>query len=276
MAIFTGGPYPSVRPGRFRSVRWGLAGAQLAVLIAAGCGGSLALDPVASAADRTLDKQTGHFELAIGVSIPQVGQTAISGRGSFDAAKQAAAMTMNFPGVGAGTSSAEVRMLYPATYVRIDALTLAPDKSWVKVDLQRAANALGVKLPQQIGGYPSPTDALTQLRGSKDAKKLGADTIDGVKATHYRVKIDLDKALARATPKQRQALKELIRAAKRDGVDVVPKHADVWVGDDGLVRRFNQKFGNVGSIAMTFSDYGKSIEIEPPHPDETLDLSPLG
>jgi hypothetical protein len=275
MAIFTGGPYPSVRLERSRFVRWGLAGALLFVVIAAGCGGSLALDPVASAADKTLDKQTGRFELAIKVSIPQVGRTTISGTGSFDAAEQAAALTMNVPGMSSPTSTMELRMLYPATYVRLENLPLPTDKTWIKVDLQKAANTLGARLPQ-IGGNPSPADALAQLRGSKNAKKLGTETIDGVKATHYRVKIDLDKALERATPQQRKALKQLVRAAKRDGIDVVPTHVDVWVGDDGLVRRFNEKFGDVGTLAMTFSDYGKPIEIEPPHPDQTLDLSQLG
>ena len=274
MATFTGGPYPSVRAGRFRAC-WGLAGALLVALIASGCGGgSLSLDPVASAADRTLDKQTGRFELAIVVSAPQGGQTSIAGAGSFDADRQAAAITMSVPGIGTG-SGVEMRMIYPVTYMRLGAFALSPGKTWIKVDLQKAANTLGVKLPQ-VGGNPSPADALAQLRGSKNAKKLGTETIDGVKSTHYRVKVDLDKALARATPQQRKALKNLIRAAKRDGVDVVPKHVDVWIGDDGLVRRFNEKFGSVGTLVMTFSDYGKPVDIEAPPADETLAFPTIG
>ncbi len=165
-------------------------------------------------------------------------------------------------------------MLYPVTYLRFPNLPLPTDKSWIKVDLEKPANALGVKLPQlQLGGNPSPTDALAQLRGSKDAKKLGTVTIDGVNTTHYRVTIDLDKALARATPQQRKALKELVRTAKRNGVDVAPTHVDVWIGDDGLVRRFSERLGSVGTIAMTFSDYGEPVQIEAPPANETLDLS---
>ena len=189
MAIFTRGPYPSLR----------LAGALLTLVIAAGCGGGLSLDPVASAANRTLDKQTGRFTLAVKLSVPELGSTTISGAGSFDAAEQSAALTMN--GIGASTSSMELRMLYPVTYMRFPNLPLPTDKSWIKVDLEKAANALGMKVPQlQLGGNPSPTDALAQLRGSRDAKKLGTETIDGVNTTHYRVTIDVDKALARATP----------------------------------------------------------------------------
>ena len=53
----------------------------------------------------------------------------------------------------------------------------------------------------------------------------------------------------------------------------MPPYVDVWIGDDGLVRRFNEKFGNVGTIVMTFSDYGEPVQIEAPPANETLDLS---
>ena len=276
MPTFTRGPYPSVRPERFRIVRSGVVGALLIALIAAACGG-VSLDPVASAADRTLDRQTGSFEMAVKVSIPQLGRTTIRGRGTFDVAEHAFAATIDVPGVGTPKSSMETRMLYPVTYIRFAALPLPSGKSWLKVDLRKAAAKRGMALPEfRMGTNPSPMDALAKLRGSKDAKKVGADTIDGVIATHYRVKIDVDKALARATPRQRKALAQLIRISRRNGVDIVPTDADVWVGEDGLVRRFDETFGRVGAITITFSDYGEPVHVEAPPPDQTVDLSQLG
>src|SRR3954453_23225254 len=128
MATFTGGPY--------RFVRWGLAGALLALaLVAAGCGsgGALALDPVASAADRTLDQRTGHFDVRMAFTLPLLGRATVSGEGSFDDERQATDLTMNIQGVGAGVpSSVGLRLLYPEAYVR-----LPNSKNWVKVDLQR-------------------------------------------------------------------------------------------------------------------------------------------
>src|SRR6186713_163097 len=121
MATFTRGPYPRVRPDSSRVARWALAGALLCLVLAAGCSGSLSLDPVASAADKTLDQQTGRFTLTINVRVPETGRTTISGEGSFDAAKQAAALTMNVPGLGAARSM-EMRMLYPTTYIRFPGL----------------------------------------------------------------------------------------------------------------------------------------------------------
>jgi len=257
-------------------VRWSLAGALLFVLIAVGCsGGGLALDPVASAADRTLGKQTGRFEMAVKVDIPQLGRTTIMGTGTFSNPDQSMQMTMDVPGFGTSTSSMQLRMLYPVVYMHVPTFPLPNGKSWIKVDLRRALQKVGMNLPQP-GGTQSPTDALAQLRGSRNATKLGTDTIDGVTATHYRVKVDLDEALARATPQQRKALQQLAGTARRQGIDVVPKHVDVWVGDDGLVRRFDERFGRVGSVAMTFSDYGTPVQIEAPPADETIDTSKLG
>src|SRR6266536_1724703 len=245
MPTFTGGPY--------RVARWAFAGAFLLVLLTAGCGGgALALDPVASAADRTLDKQTGRFAMTVTFDVPSVGRSTISGEGSFS--DRAMQMTMDFPDFGQGSpSSLEFRLLYPVMYMHFDGLPsgvqLLPDgKTWVKVDLQRSLKKLGVNLAK-LGGGESPTAALAQLRGSKDAKKLGTETVE--------------------------AVQQLLRAAREDGVDVTPTKVDVWIGDDGLVRRLTEKLGTVGTVTMTFSDYGAPVQIEAPPASETSDLSTL-
>jgi len=274
MPTFTGGPY--------RFVRWGLAGALVAlVLVAAGCGsgGSLALDPVASAADRTLDKGTGHFDLQTTFTLPLLGRAAVSGEGSFDNAKQAMDVTMNVRGVGTGMPTAvELRLLQPAMYVRLEGLPaggqLPNGKSWVKVDLERALKKLGVDFAN-LGIGQSPTEALAQLRGSANTQKVGTETIDGVRTTHYRGTVDVQDALGRATAKERKALRRLLDEAKAHGVDATSTTHDVWVGDDGLVRRLTEQVGSVGHVTMTFSDYGAPVQIEAPPADETTDLSDL-
>jgi hypothetical protein len=265
-------------------VRWGLASALVFVLVAAGCGagGALALDPVASAADRTLDKQTAHFDLSVEVKEPQTGRAVtFTGHGAFDDSQQAVGMTFDFPDLGTDApDSMELRLLFPVMYMHFNGLPageqLPNGKNWVKIDLQRQLRKLGVNLQQlAMSGNQSPTDALAQLRGSKHAKKLGTETIDGVETTHYRVKVDLNEALARATPKERKAVQRLLRTAKENGFDAAGTSVDVWVGDDGLVRRLSEKLGRVGKFTMTFSDYGEPVQIEAPPPDETVDFSAL-
>jgi hypothetical protein len=255
-------------------VRWGLLGVLLVSLVAAGCGGggALSLDPVASAASRTLDEQTGRFHLRA-----TVGGATITAAGTFSASERAVEMTTDLPDFGTGyPRSLNVRLLYPVAYVRLQARP-AGDQSWFKVDLQQALRLFGVELPQlELGGSQAPADALAWLRGSKHAKKLGTETLAGVKTTHYRGRISLVDAIARATPKERKALRELLRRAKRQGSDLATQF-DVWVSDDGLVRRITQKLGDAGNVTMTFADYGTPVQIEAPPADETVDFfSKLG
>jgi hypothetical protein len=274
MATFTGGPY--------RFVRWGLAGVLLALaLVAAGCGsgGSLALDPVASAADRTLDKGTGRFALQTAFTLPLLGRTTVSGEGSFDNAKQAMDVTLNVNGIGAGMpTSVELRLLQQAMYVQPEGLPaggqLPNGKSWVKVDLEGALKKLGVDLAN-LGVGQSPTGVLAQLRGSTNTQKVGTETIDGVRTTHYRGTVDVQDALDQATAKERKTLQRLLDEAKAHGVDATSTTFGVWVGDDGLVRRLTQRVGSVGHLTMTFSDYGEPVHIEAPAADATVDISDL-
>jgi hypothetical protein len=269
MHTFIRGPY------RF------VAGALLLVVMAAGCGagGALSLDPVASAADRTLDKGTGHFDISMTFTVPPLGRTAVTADGAFNNREQSMEMTLNLEGVGASApNSLGFRFVYPAMYMRFDGLptgTRLPNgKSWVKVDLERALKSLGVNLAN-LGVGRSPAEALAQLRGSKDTKKLGTETIDGVQTTHYRAKVSFEDALAKATPKEREGLQRLMNEAKAQGIDATPSRVDVWVGTDGLVRRMTEKLGSVGNVTMTFSDYGVPVQIEAPAAEDTIDLSKL-
>jgi alpha-tubulin suppressor-like RCC1 family protein len=277
MASFRGGPRPDVRLIRSGFAHWALAAALLLVLPTAGCGGGGPRDPVASAAGRTLEKQTAHFELAV-----QSGRAAtFTGTGAFSDPQQAVEMTTQLPALGANApSSMEIRLRYPAVYLNFNGLPLRhllpSGKSWVRVDLRREVKRFGVRVEQlATNANQLPSGALAPLRGSKDAKRLGSDTIDGVQATHYRVRIDLNEAVARATPRERKVLQRLLLAEKSQGISGVPATADVWVSEDGLVRRVGERLLLIGHATMTFSDYGAPVHVGAPPADETIDVSGL-
>jgi alpha-tubulin suppressor-like RCC1 family protein len=276
MASFRGRQCPDGRLIRFGFAYWALAAALLAV--PAGCGGgAAALDPVAAAAGRTLDKQTAHFELAV-----QFGRAAtFTGTGAFSDPQQAVEMTTQLPAFRANApSSMEIRLLYPAVYLNFIGLPLRDllpnGKSWLRVDLRRALKRFGMNLEQlATNANQLPSGALAPLRGSKDAKKLGSDTINGVRAAHYRVRIDLNEAVTRATRQERKALQRLLLAEKKQGLSGVPATAEVWVSEDGLVRRVSEQLRGIGTATMTFSDYGAPVHVESPPADKTIDLSRL-
>jgi hypothetical protein len=250
--------------------RWSLACVLLA-FAAAGCGGSdpRGVDPVASAADRTLDKQTGRFEAILGE--PSLGWMVPSGSGSFSVPDEAMDLTMSCcPGPTDAMTVLKFRMLYPvgyAGYEQIESFLHPTVRRWVEVDLQRTLEKQLSTLEQafQVGITHSPVGGLALLRGSKHAKKLGAEMIDGVRTTHYRVSVDLEEAFAKATPKERTALS----LARRQDGKAAPARIDVWVGDDGLVGRMRREFAH-GTMTTTFSHLGASVHVEAPPAYKTV------
>jgi hypothetical protein len=238
-------------------------------MIAAGCGGggALARDPVASAADRTLDKRSAHFDLTMKFrELPIEPLFTAIGNGAFSDPEQAVELKFDIPQLAGSDapSTVELRILFPMMYTRDNGMpgpNYEPGKPWTQVNLTKA----GVNPLLQINAGNSPTAVLAELRGSKNAKKLGTETVGGIKTTHYRVTLDLERAIARATPAERRSL-ELLRTAKKQTVQALP--VDVWVSADGLVRRVTENLRDTGSVTMTFSRYGAPVKIEAPAPDE--------
>ena len=133
---------------------------------------------------------------------------------------------MNVRGVGAGMpTSVELRLLHPQCTCGSKGFRggqLPNGKTWVKVDVEQALKKLGLDLPN-LGVGQSPTDVLAQLRGSKNTRKVGTETIHGVRTTHYRGTVDVQEALGQATAKERKALQQLLDEAQAHGVDATSR-----------------------------------------------------
>jgi hypothetical protein len=163
-------------------------------------------------------------------------------------------------------------MLYPvgyAGYEQLESFAHPTVRRWVQVDLQRTLEKqLSTLEPAfQVGITHSPVGGLALLRGSKHAKKLGAQTIDGVRTTHYRVSVDVEEAFAKATPEERTAL----RLARLQDGNAALGQIDVWVGDDGLVRWMRQELGEDGIVTTSLSHLGARVHVEAPPVDKTVD-----
>ena len=248
-------------------------------ILAAGCGsggGTLALDPVASAATKT--QQTGTYSFDYTASMQVLGQQfSFRGNGQSDTANGRLQMTMDFSGLPAqlsqNGSTAEFVLADKVMYLKMPFLSgMLPDgKQWMKVDLAAAAKHAGTSLGSF--GQLDPQQWLQQLLASNDTKKLGTDTVQGEQMTHYRTTVDPEKAISKVPAAQRAAVRT---ALKQIGMTTIP--VDVWVDGKGLLRQeslsldFGQGLQNA-TMKMTYDmhDFGEPVNVEVPPADQVFD-----
>ena len=135
-----------------------------------------------------------------------------------------------------------------------------------------------------------PGSFLLLLEGiDDDAEVLGTEDINGVSTTHVRGLLSLAEAMEAAAPDERETLAD--QMSDLDPTGLLPMDAeiyelDVWVDDDGLIRRLRIGVSDLSSLdssesmptgmsmelAIDFSDYGADVEVEAPPSDEVTFL----
>jgi hypothetical protein len=164
------------------------------------------------------------------------------------------------------------------TYMRVPLLdALTGTSGWLSMapeDLGLADDALGTG----FGPSNNPTQMLEALRGvSDDLEEIGAEEVRGEPTTHFRAVVDLRQALEQVP----EALKPQVEAQLGALGDTLP--VDVWLGDDGLVRRISMDMVELlaaasaesgrkmegGSMVIELFDYGADVDIDIPDPDDT-------
>jgi hypothetical protein len=286
-----------------------------ALALVAGCGGSAAtavpttLDGLAASAQRSADASTGRFSFSMTMSIPPVADgLGFTGEGAFDTAVGKTEMSLDLSsflklmeglagslggeGSTAGLDADDFRLgaVLDGTvmYLRFPFLDdkLPAGKEWVRIDLQQAAGSMpGVDLEQMLQfANNGPQSALDYLRAvSGEIETVGADEQRGVATTHYRTTVDLAKYATLVPEAQREQIGSMLdELARQTGLSQVP--VDVWVGEDGLVRRFEMTMtmsqpggSQSASASMTYEmyDYGTPVTITLPLPDVTVDANSL-
>jgi hypothetical protein len=265
--------------------------------VTAGCGGgstsgALSLDPVAAAATKTQDAGAARIRFAMVIS-PQLGKTLrMRGSGAIDgtSARMSFKLGSMLGQMGLPSSMGSLAQLQHTTikeialeqngdyviYMQLGFLSsqLPGGKQWIKLDVSKLGKAAGLDLGKLMSGTQfQPSDLLGMLT-SEGAKiqELGPATVDGVATTHYRVTIDLAKAL------QSKGLTSPLL----NGITAQMKTAtsEVWIGKDGLVRRvkisYNVPHGaKAMRMAMTMSlyDYGAHLSIAAPPSSQVFDAT---
>ncbi|MFH8802491.1 DUF1396 domain-containing protein [Streptomyces sp. NPDC017936] len=265
------------------------AGAGTAVLLlaagAVGCSGggeeSPAMTPAAAVA--VAAKNT---EEITSLSYRMKGRTPEEGRVEAEAEMQikpALAMSMKMKALDQGAdATAEIRLVDKVMYIGggAEAAKEMDGKSWLKFDL----SALGAGQQNgRLGGASqaekNPAAESTFLTGAENVEKVGTETVDGVKTTHYKGTVTLDdlrdsfKDEDKATREQRE--KSLAQYEKM-GVDEL--NMDMWVDAKDHTKQFRMR-GTADKgpldLTITFLDYNQPVKVTAPPAEETVDLAEM-
>ncbi len=262
-----------------------------------GCGTSTTLDPIARAAAVSSQQEGARISLSVRLSssmLPGNG-FAVSARGYVDERKRTGELTMDLSGIagasalpGGGAGTVKLIFAYPVIYMNTPFLAgqLPAGKTWMKLDLRKAAQAAGIDLSQLSSlNQDDPTQLLEYLRASSGGvSTVGSETLDGVPTTHYRGTLQLSDILDRLPASDRDAAKAALEKLGNGGAIPV----DVWVDGQQRVRRMQMSLGASaptsatgdagavsGTVTIDFTSYGAVPPIVPPPASEVFEASSL-
>jgi hypothetical protein len=256
-----------------------------------GCGASATLDPIARAAEVT-SRQTGaRISLTMQLSSSALpGGLAITANGYIDERHRSGEMSMDLSGIpsasalpGGGVGTVQMIFQYPVIYMNMPFLAgrLPEGKTWMKLDLTKAAQTAGIDVSQLSSlNQTDPTQFLTYLRASSgDVATVGSESLDGVPTTHYRATLQLSRILDRLPAGQRGSVQTALE--KLGDASAIP--VEVWVDTQGRVRRMQLSIdptgapaaGGSGTITISFTSYGPVPAIVPPPSSQVFDASEM-
>lgn len=267
-----------------------LAALLVTVLAFTACGES-EVDLVANvqhAAAATFDAQTARVSL----TTETLGQE-ITLDGVFDFADKVAEVTGDGSSFGmAGTTT----ILYDFSDSLLMYVSLPPEAqaelggSWLELDMAEAMVQAGidVDLAAIIQAQSSdPTSALQFLEGAETVTEVGQEELRGTETTHYEVVVNLQKTVDAADPAVRDDMQTLVDLYT---VETIPM--EVWIDDDGRVRKFAQTIdydtfelpgdvdlgplaGTTSTITAEYHDFGTPVAVSFPDPADTVTMADL-
>ena len=241
-----------------------------------------------AAGERSAAETTGKFEVSVSVA----SLATIKATGAFDgpAAKTHVSIDLGALSALAGGDGQPLEVITDGdtAYAKLGALAALAERTggattpWVSAELPKGASA---GIGSITVGSRSLIDALQGVAGEVTTK--GTEDVRGVSTTHYAATIDLTKALDAVPADQRSQLEDRLKTA---GVDLsklaIP--VDVWVDDDGLVRRLTATLDTTALAGVAPAipgvrvdetlevfDYGQPVDITVPAADQVTDVGGL-
>ena len=265
-----------------------MAGAAIAAGVAvSGCGVTKAVsgfvDPVAKAADVTATAPGYRIAATMTVGLGSTGQTAhATMSGVMDRADKQASITVHETAAGHAVTTTE-KLSGTTIYMNAAQLggagTVPGGKPWIKYDLSRATEAMG------LGGLSTssdPSQFVDYLRAAGgNATRVGTQTIRGVPTTHYHVVVSFDRYLTLVRPAVRAAAAARSVSLLESMLGSHTMQMDAWVDSKRLVRRMSFSLAecvakqhlNIGMM-MDLYDYGPQPRPALPSASQTYDITP--
>lgn len=239
---------------------------------------------VIAASDEALEATSMHMDFEF--VIDAAGER-IEGSGEADAAYDGEIrqhMTFrydSFPGMPDGLEL-EIIVDGVMMYMRMhDAPASASPTEWISADMSETVPGFE-DLVALGAGKNDPSNAFGYLQGAEQAEEVGAETVNGVETTHFRVTVDLADALDDVPEALRSEMRLAIQQFDAQfGTTTMP--FDAWVDDDGLLRRMLYRIegdtegGGAFSMEMTIdiSGYGDDFELDIPAAEDVTDVKEL-
>lgn len=273
-----------------RSVHLPVGAGLAALLLATGavsCGKgqeaekSPAMTPAAAVA-----KAAKHSEQLTSMHYRVSGRVPQEGRVEADAGLRlkpdmAMSMKVSVPSLGSD-ATAEVRLVGKAMYINAgeEASKELDGKTWMKLDMSGTdAGKQLDRLGAASQAEQNPAAQSTLLTGADEVKKVGTDTVDGVRTTHYEGTVDidtLDKSLKKESRLTAEERRKAVEQYRTMGVDELTM--DMWIDGSDHTKRFRIR-GDADEgpldLTITFLDYNKPVKVTAPPAGETTDLAEM-
>jgi hypothetical protein len=274
--------------------------ARLAViaLVMASCGSGLGIGAetlsagtLANVTDRTVEKGSARISVQLRMEgLPGLDQPLIiTGASLAELSGRRQRSEMDFPLVllgdeEAGNQTQRVILIVDRPIVHMNmpflAEALQSPTTWIRMDVENLPPG-AEDLRSLATGQNDPSQAINYLRGATgDLRKVGEAELRGVVTTQYRGTVDLDLAAERAPEDVRESV-EASRSEVETQIGTTKLPADVWIDQEGVVRRVRYEYPLPGSpeaqIVFTADlfDFGVKVDVSPPPADQVTDLEDL-
>ncbi|MFI1075187.1 hypothetical protein [Streptomyces puniciscabiei] len=180
----------------------------------------------------------------------------------------------------AGTPTTEARYLPDAYYAHMsDAFAQkAGGKHWLRyayADLAKFGGASGSYMKDQLQNA-TPNQSVKLLLASHDVKKVGEETVSGVRTTHYSGTVNVADFAGRSSNLGADQLADL--KTQLDQAGITTDTVDIWLNDQNLLVKKTERADTAkGALTSTayYSDYGVPVSAEAPPASDTKDFKDL-